>query len=152
MNLAVRHEDEVVYVERTAPAPAAAMMRVVRAVGARAPLHTAAVGKVFLAADAPEQVVQYARRTNLPRHTDRSLTDPAKLAQELDRVREQGYALDDEESEKGVCCVGAGIRNDEAHLVAALSISAPAERFDKAWSVPLREAAKRIARAIGYRG
>lgn len=150
VNLSVRREDEVVYVERTAPA--ASMMRVVQIIGARAPLHVTAVGKVFLAAEPPEAVAEYARRTRLPGCTDRSITDAARLAQELDEVRRQGYATDHEEAEKGVSCIGAAIRNDEGQVVAGLSVSAPSDRYSRAWAAPLREAATRVSRAIGYRG
>jgi DNA-binding IclR family transcriptional regulator len=150
VNLSVRHDDEVVYVERSAPA--ASMMRVVQIIGARAALHVTAVGKVFLAADPPEQVSRYAERTGLQRCTDHSITDAGRLAQELEKVRRQGYAVDAEEAERGVCCIGAGILNDEGRLVAALSVSAPSDRFDKAWSTPLRESAERISRALGHHG
>jgi DNA-binding IclR family transcriptional regulator len=148
VNLSVRHDDEVVYVERTSAG--SSMMRVVQIVGARAPLHITAVGKIFLAQDSPEKCSDYARRTGLPRYTDNTLGDARQLAQELDRIRQQGYALDNEEAEKGVCCIGAGIYNDEGQLVAGLSVSAPADRLDKAWAGQVRQTAERISRALGY--
>jgi DNA-binding IclR family transcriptional regulator len=150
VNLSVRHDDEVVYIERTAGSNS--MMRVVQIIGARAPLHITAVGKIFLAQDSPEQSTQYAQRTGLPRYTDNTLVDPEHLARELEKIRRQGYALDNEEAEKGVSCIGAGIYNDEGRLVAGLSVSAPSDRLNKAWSAQVRQTAERISRAIGYNG
>jgi len=150
VNLSVRHDDEVVYVERTSAG--SSMMRVVQIIGARAPLHITAVGKIFLAADEPEKTSDYMKRTGLPKYTEHTLTDPESFARELDRIRQQGYAYDNEEAEKGVSCIGAGIYNDEGRLVAGLSVSAPSDRLDKAWSAQLRQTADNISRALGHHG
>jgi len=148
VNLSVRHDDEVVYIERTSGN--SSMMRVVQIIGARAPLHITAVGKIFLASDGPDQCDAYAKRTGLPKFTDNTLTDPDNLARDLDRIRRQGYAFDNEEAEKGVSCIGAGIYNDEGRLVAGLSVSAPSDRLDKNWASSVRETAERISRAMGF--
>jgi DNA-binding IclR family transcriptional regulator len=148
VNLSVRHDDEVVYVERTAASHA--MMRVVQIIGTRAPLHITAVGKVFLAADEPEKSAEYIRRSGLPRYTERTLTDPATLMRELEVIRRNGYAFDNEEAEKGVSCIGAGIFNDEGRLVAGLSVSAPSDRLNRGWAGKLKETAENISRAIGF--
>jgi DNA-binding IclR family transcriptional regulator len=150
VNLSVRHDDEVVYVERASGS--SSMMRVVQIIGARAPLHITAVGKVFLADDGPEKVAQYARRTGLPRYTDNTLTDPQRLAQELEQVRRNRFAIDNEEAEKGVSCIGVGIYNEENRLVAGLSVSAPSDRLNRAWVACVQDTAQQISRAIGHRG
>jgi DNA-binding IclR family transcriptional regulator len=149
VNLSVRHADEVVYVERTAASNS--MMRVVQIIGARAPLHITAVGKIFLSDDGPEESRQYMRRTGLPRYTPNTLTDAERLVRELEQIRTQGFALDNEEAEKGVSCIGAGIYNDEGRLVAGLSVSAPSDRLNKAWAPQVKTMAESISRAIGYR-
>jgi DNA-binding IclR family transcriptional regulator len=148
VNLSVRHDDEVVYIERTAGSNS--MMRVVQIIGARAPLHITAVGKLFLAEDGPDKCVEYARRTGLPRFTDNTLTNAETLAKELDKIRRQGYAFDNEEAEKGVSCIGAGIYNDDGFLVAGLSVSAPSDRLDRGWASQVRQTAESISRAIGH--
>ncbi len=149
VNLSLRRDDEIVYIERTSSGRA--MMRVVNIVGARAPLHITAVGKLFLLEDGADGLRAYAERTRLPGPTRNSLTSVAALEKELDKVRKQGYALDNEEAEIGVRCIGAGIRDDAGALVAGLSVSAPAERMKTAWSAQVRETAGKISRAIGYR-
>jgi len=148
VNLSVRHEDEVVYIERTSGNNS--MMRVVQIIGARAPLHITAVGKLFLAEDGPEKCADYARRTGLPRYTDNTLADVEALAREIERIRRQGYAFDNEEAEKGVSCIGAGIYNDDGRLVAGLSVSAPADRLNKTWAAQVQHTAARISQALGH--
>ena len=151
VNLSVRHDDEVVYIERTSDSQQA-MMRVIQIIGARAPLHITAVGKLFLAEDGPEKCADYARRTGLPKFTDNTLTDADTLAKEVDKIRRQGYAFDNEEAEKGVSCIGAGIYNDDGRLVAGLSVSAPSDRLNKGWAPQVQQTAERISRAIGRPG
>lgn len=149
VNLSVRQGDEVVYVERVSSS--GQMMRVVQAVGTRAPLHATSVGKMFLADDGPDAATAYAQRVGLPRLTEHTLADPAVLGAELERVRSLGYAIDREEAEKGVSCIAAGIRDDEGKLVAGLSVSAPSDRLDEAWAVKVRSAAEEVSRAMGFR-
>jgi DNA-binding IclR family transcriptional regulator len=150
VNLSVRNDDEVVYIERTSNS--SAMMRVVQIIGARAPLHITAVGKLFLAAEGLDKSAEYARRTGLPRFTSNTLTDTDSLGKELEKIRTQGYAFDNEEAEKGVSCIGAGIYNDEGRIVAGLSVSAPSDRLNRAWADQVRQTAENISRAIGHRG
>ncbi|MGB7540455.1 MAG: IclR family transcriptional regulator [Burkholderiales bacterium] len=150
VNLSVRRDDEIVYVERTSSGRA--LMRVVNIVGARAPLHITAVGKLFLLEDGAEGLRAYAQRTRLPQFTRNTLTAVAALEKELERIRRNGFSVDNEEAELGVRCIGAGVRDDTGALVAGLSVSAPAERMKSAWSGLVRETAEKISRAIGYRG
>ena len=133
----MRHDDEVVYIERTSPANS--MMRVVQIIGARAPLHITAVGKLFLAQEAPRAALDYAKRTGLPRYTDNTLTDVERLVRSSTRSATQGYAFDNEEAEKGVSCIGAGIFNDEGRLVAGLSVSAPSDRLQERLGADVRQ-------------
>ena len=69
VNLSVRHDDEIVYVERTSSGRSA--MRVVHVIGARAPLHITAAGKLFLVEDGPARVREYVARTGLDRKSTR---------------------------------------------------------------------------------
>ncbi|MEI7968600.1 MAG: IclR family transcriptional regulator [Betaproteobacteria bacterium] len=148
VNLSVRQGDEMVYVERLVSDRQA--MRVAHLIGARAPLHVTAVGKMFLMEDGPENCREYALRTQLPGLTRNTIRDLAGLSREIERCRRNGYAFDNEEAEPGVSCVGAGIRDDEGRLVAGLSLSAPSNRLDKGWGLRVKEAADAISRAIGW--
>ncbi|MEW6118947.1 MAG: IclR family transcriptional regulator [Pseudomonadota bacterium] len=150
VNLIVRRGDEAVYVERVSGGQT--MIQVVQVVGAHAPLHVTAVGKIFLAEDSASGVLGYAQRTGLKAYTPNTLTTPEALAAELDAIRREGLAHDREEAELGVACLGAPIRDAEGKLVAGLSISAPADRHKPGWPALLREAAGRIGAALGYEG
>ena len=149
VNLSVRQGDEIVYIERAYSERSG--MQVVRAIGARAPLHLTSVGKLFLAADDPQRVKAYASRTGLAGSTRNSITQLPVLERELSRVRQQGVARDNEELELGVRCMAAGIYDDQHRLVAGLSISAPADRLDEAWLPRLQATASEISRSLGDR-
>ena len=148
VNLGVRAGDEIVYVERTSSGRSA--VRVVHIVGARAPLHTTATGKLFLVEDGAQKVKEYAKRTGLPSSTATSITTLQDLEKELDKVRRHGVAFDMDEVENGVRCIAAGIRDDSGKLVAGLSLSTPSERFDAGWGPLIRETADEISQALGY--
>ena len=148
VNLSVRHEDEIVYVERTSSGRSA--MRVVHVIGARAPLHVTAAGKLFLLEEGFARLRDYARRTGLSSLTKNTLTSVPLLERELERIQRQGWATDAEEAEIGVRCVAAGIRDDGGRLVAALSVSAPTDRMKPQWATAVKDAADRISRLIGH--
>lgn len=148
INLGARHDDEIVYLERTSSGRS--LVRVVYLVGGRAPLHLTSLGKLFLAADGTQKVRDYARRTGLPGKTPHSLTTLEALEKELDKVRRHGIAYDDEEAELGLKCVAAPIHDDEGQVVAALSVSAPADRHNPEWARQVQETANAVSHALGY--
>lgn len=140
VNLSIRQGDEVVYVER---ATSARMMRVEQIIGSRAPLHTTAVGKLMLALTQQDGILAYAQRTGLPALTGHTLQTAAALWDDARDSLERGYALDNEEAEIGVGCIGVLLRTTLAWN-AGLSISAPIERRQESWVPLLLEAARRI--------
>jgi DNA-binding IclR family transcriptional regulator len=148
VSLSLRQGDEIVYVERAFSERSG--MQVVRAIGGRAPLHLTSVGKLFLAAEDPQRVRAYATRTGLAGNTRNSLTQLSALERELAQCRQTGVARDNEELEMGVRCMAAGIYDDQNHLVAGLSISAPADRLEDAWLPKLRVTASGISTALGF--
>lgn len=148
VNLAVREGDQVVYVER---ALGSNMMRVELVIGSRAPLHVTAVGKLFLSDDGGQAGINYAKHRGLDAYTPNSITDPAKLERELKRIKQKGYALDNEEAELGVGCIAVEVHDASGDVVAAMSVSAPIERRRKEWIPLLRDAAEKLSKRLGYR-
>jgi len=148
VNLGVRRDDEIVYIERTSSGRS--LVRVVYLVGGSAPLHLTSVGKLFLAEATAQEVKEYAKRTGLPGKTPHSLTTLAALEKELDKIRRHGIAFDNEEAEIGLKCVAAPIHDDEGHLVACLSVSAPTDRHNPDWIDQVRRTADEISQALGY--
>lgn len=149
INLGIRHDDEIIYVERTSSGRS--LVRVVYLVGGRAPLHLTSVGKLFLAADSSNDVRAYARRTGLPGKTPHSLTTLLGLEKELDRIRRHDLSYDNEEAEIGLRCIAAPIRNDEGTVAAGLSVSAPTDRHNPDWVARIKATADEISHALGYR-
>ena len=149
VNLSVRHDDEIVYVERTSSGRSA--MRVVHVIGTRAALHVTAAGKLFLLEEGFARLRDYAKRTGLAAHTKNTLSALPVLERDLERIQRQGWATDNEEAEIGVRCVAAGVRDDAGQLIAALSLSTPADRMKPQWGPLVKESAERIGLAIGHR-
>ena len=150
INLAIRRDDQIVYIERTSSGRS--KVRVVYLVGDSAPLHLTSIGKLFLADAGPDSTRQYAKRTGLPGKTEHSLTTLTALEKDLDWVRRHQMANDLEEAEMGLRCVAAPIRDDEGNLVAGLSVSAPTERHKPDWAWKVGRAAEAISRDLGFTG
>ena len=150
-NLAMLDGDAVVYV---AQVPSRHSMRMFTEVGRRVPVHCTGVGKVLLAQLPPAQVHAMLTRAGMAAQTPHTITDPDRLARELDRVRHQGYAVDDAEQEVGVRCVAVAVPGGRS--TTALSVSGPETRVT--WAVVertvplLQEAAAALAGQLAGRG
>lgn len=124
-NLGVVSENRVLFVSQV---ETQAPIRAFFPPGTRSALHASGIGKVLLAAmDGPRQARVVA--AGLARYTPNTLTDPARLAAELDLVRTRGYAVDDEERNEGMRCVAAPIRNAHGETIAGISVSGPVGRM-----------------------
>ena len=123
-NMAVLEGDEAVYV---AQVPSRHSMRMFTEVGRRVQPHCTGVGKALLAQLPEARVREILERTGMRAQTPNTLTDPEALLAELERIKEQGYAVDDEEQEIGVRCVAVPLRG--APALTALSVSGPSARM-----------------------
>jgi DNA-binding IclR family transcriptional regulator len=101
-------------------------------IGRRAPLHCTAVGKAFIAFLPNRVLTGLLSQLTLKRFTAHTIVTRTALKTELSRVRERGYAIDDEEIEQGLRCVGAPIRDHTGRVVASVSIAGPIYRVTKA--------------------
>lgn len=90
--------------------------------------HARGTGKLLLAYAREEPRSAYLRRNPLNALTPRTITDPQKFAKELKRIRERGYAFDEEEFSEGVACVAAPVIENGV-VIAAFSVSSPIHRF-----------------------
>jgi IclR family transcriptional regulator, acetate operon repressor len=143
-NLAVLEGDDVVYLAQVSSPHT---LRMFADVGRHVPPHSTAVGKVLLAAMPREGAVALLRRTGLPRRTDATITDLEDLGHVLDAVQAHGWAADDEEQEAGIRCVAVPVFSGE-QVVAAVSLSGPAERFGGARDPELVATMQRVSRAF----
>ena len=94
-------------------------------------IHSTAAGKAVLAFLSDEACDDLIARLPLKRNTRRTIVKPAAMKLELLRVRDAGYAVDDEEFEDGLRCVSAPIFDHRGHVVASLSMAAPVFRLSK---------------------
>ena len=147
VNLVVREGDEVVYIER---ALARRMMRVEQVIGSRAPMHVTAVGKLMLGDRGEAECRSYAKRSKLPAYTVNTHTRVTALLQDCIAAAKRGYALDNEEAELGVGCIGSLVRDASGHVVAGLSVSAPMERRREEWAAQVIETSAQISKQLGY--
>jgi DNA-binding IclR family transcriptional regulator len=113
--------------------------------------HATALGKVLLAALSSEDRDRLVTQAGLARHTAHTICSFRQLETELARVREQGYAVDLEESEIGLCCVSAPIHNHMGAVCAAVALSVPRARFGDERRPVLIDLAKATARRISIR-
>jgi DNA-binding IclR family transcriptional regulator len=123
--------------------------------GPRVPPHVSAAGKVLLAHRPAFELERAVREARVLAVTPRTITDAAALNQELERIRRLGYARDIGEAVAGIASVAAPITGQDG-VVAAISISAPADRFERLahdFTRAIREAADQISReAAGHGG
>lgn len=94
-------------------------------------VHTTAMGKCLLAYASSEERNAVIGQRGLPRLTDTTITDQEKFLQELEAVKERGYAVNLGETVEGITCVAAPIFNNQDRVIAALSISGPSYRMTK---------------------
>jgi len=129
VHMVILDRNEALYVDKVDTSEPTGGLRMVSVIGARIPTHCSAVGKVMLAFLPEEKLLSIVKNKGLPRRTENTITDLEELKKHLQLIREQGYALDDEENEKGVKCVGAPIRDQNGNVKAAISISVPGIRI-----------------------
>jgi IclR family KDG regulon transcriptional repressor len=128
-------------------------LRIHSSIGSKRPLYAGASGKLLLAFS-PDALVQEVLGADLARFTPNT-PSKTKLAQELARIRKQGYSVSIGEISAGVVSVAAPVRDGSGQVAASISIAAPSsraadngERFVK----PLVDAARALSAELGYRG
>ncbi|HEX6447116.1 MAG TPA: IclR family transcriptional regulator [Streptosporangiales bacterium] len=152
-SVSILDEGDVVYVARV---PTKRIMTVAISVGTRFPAYATSMGRVLLANQPAEWLDEYLAKTAFTALTRRTLTEPERLREALDRTRTRGYAIVDQELEDGLRSVAVPIR-DESGVIAAMNVSTHTSRGTlesvRTGILPrLREAAKLIEedlRAVG---
>jgi IclR family KDG regulon transcriptional repressor len=123
--------NEIVYIDKVETEQHTSGLKMASRVGLRNPVHSCAVGKVLLAGLSEEVLEHFVKGIDLSKRTENTIIDPIQLKEHLKLVRKQGFAVDDEENEKGIRCVAAPIFNETGKVVSAISISGPAFRVTK---------------------
>jgi DNA-binding IclR family transcriptional regulator len=129
-------------------------VRMHSAIGTRNPLYSTAMGKAILAFIPCAERKELLDQITLVARTPSTITDRAALADHLERVRAQGFAIDDMEDQEGIRCVGAPIFDHTGRVTAAISISGPAYRLSNSrlqeLATSVMEASEAISEKLGY--
>jgi DNA-binding IclR family transcriptional regulator len=146
---------EIVYIDKVELDHNPSGLRMASRVGLRNPAHSSAVGKVLLSHLNEEELNLLVKEKGLPKRTENTITDRIQLKEHLKVVRTQGYAVDDEENERGIRCVAAPIYNEAGRAVAAVSISGPAFRITRkviqeSLKKEVMETAFKISERLGF--
>jgi len=126
-NLVILEGGEALYLDKVESPQS---LRIFSRIGRRAPLHCTAAGKVLLASHSRQKVDALLGQGPLEALTRSTITSRSQLRGELEKIYEQGFALDIEECEAGASCIAAPVRNAQGETVAALGISGPSVRMD----------------------
>jgi len=148
VHLGILDQEEVLYIAKE---DCPRTIRMVSQVGRRASLHSTALGKILLAYLPEEERRKILEQKGLPRFTENTITDKEELEKELNRIKKQGFALDDEENEKDVYCIAAPIKNYQGKVIAAISISSPVYRIGINKKNHIKEALIEISKKISKR-
>ncbi|GIE97606.1 IclR family transcriptional regulator [Paractinoplanes rishiriensis] len=149
-HFAIRSVDEAVYVDKQ---EGRRPFQMPSRIGMSVRLHTTAIGKAVLAELPDEEVLAICRRTGLSARTPNSLISEEDLLTHLARVRAVGYAVDDEENEPGIRCVGAAVFDHTGQVLGGISISTLAMDQDMAGleehAADVIAAARDVSAALG---
>lgn len=152
INLAVLDGQEAMNVEHLA---GSRLVKNIGWVGRHSSLHCTSTGKVLLA-NMPENLIERHIAKPLQPHTRFTITDPAQLRETLAKVRQEGYAVGQEELEEGLNAVAAPVWDDQGRVVAAVSVSGPSYRVSPEKLPELaelvKEGGRRISAQLGYLG
>lgn len=152
VHLIIREDNEIVYIDKVEANNTISMKS---RIGNRAPMYCTATGKAMLAFLPEEEILKIWKSSKIIRLTENTITDFILYKKELQEIKKIGYAIDDEENEMGVKCVGAPIFNIKGNVAGAISVSGPIHRIteDKMdfISKEVIKYANMISEEIGYK-
>jgi DNA-binding IclR family transcriptional regulator len=145
VHLSVLQKTSIVYLDKVEPNR---RVCVSSKTGTSNPVYCTSMGKAMLAFQPPEMIEQIISRIHFVRYTPKTLTSKDALMKALERVRRRGYAIDDQEIEVGVRCVGAPIFDENRQAIAAVSVSGPISRITAATMPEIADHLLRCCRDI----
>jgi IclR family KDG regulon transcriptional repressor len=151
VNLAIRDHQEMVYIERLFGSHP---LGIRSELGKRAPLHSTALGKAILAHLPDNEIQSILMDYKLTAVTPKTIINLKDFLAEIDKVKANGYAVDEEENELGGRCLAAPVMNNTGKAMAAISVSAPIQRLPiekiPEYGERIKAAALELSRNIGY--
>lgn len=153
VHLVIRDENDIVYIDKV---EADNTIRMASTIGRRSPLYCTSVGKAMLAYLSDEEIIAVWNNSKIEKKTKYTITDLEVFKRELKEVKEKGYAVDNEENELGVRCIGAPVFNHNGYIEGAISVSGPTIRVTRdrieEFANEVKKYAQLISNELGYRG
>jgi DNA-binding IclR family transcriptional regulator len=151
-HLAILDGPEAVYIEKVEPT---GFIRMDTWVGRRMRVHATSVGKALVAHVPQERLERIISERPMEKRTPKTITTLPRLLKDLEKVRAQGYAVDDEENNMGARCVGAPVFNQSGAIEASIGLSGTINQVN-AQTMPrmveaLKDAARHVSMQLGYR-
>lgn len=145
VNLVLPDDGEVVYIDKTESSHVVSMQS---KVGRRAPMHCTAVGKAILSTYPEEEVLRIVEAKGMERQTPNTITEREKLLENLREIRESKIAVELEENEIGIICLGTPVFDYSGQVIGAVSVSGPATRMEEKGIAKIGEALKQVGEEI----
>ncbi|MGA8943769.1 MAG: IclR family transcriptional regulator [Thermoactinomyces sp.] len=154
VHLCVEDRGEVIYVDKI---ESNQTIRMFSRIGSRAPMYCTAVGKVLLSGADPEYFEELISSMKLVPRTENTITSKEKLLEEIEKVKKQGYAIDNSENESFLRCIAYPIFDHQGKIIASFSISGPTNRvtmelINNTLIEKMKQYSLKISRNFGYTG
>jgi DNA-binding IclR family transcriptional regulator len=151
VHLVILDGTDIVYIEKMESDNS---IRMHSRIGARSPLYSTSAGKAMLAFLPESKIHEIWDASDIVKRTPNTVVEYDKFIAVLEKVRENGYALDEEENEPGIRCIGAPIFNHKGNVIGAISISGPAMRVTpekvETFKEHILKYTRLISREFGY--
>lgn len=149
-HMGIYSQGEVVYIEKIQPVNSISMFS---SIGKRLPVYSSSMGKVLLSQFDDNEIVNILKSIEINQLTKNTLTDIEKILIEVQQTRLNGYAVDDEENETNIFCIGAPVYDYRNKIIAAISTSGNSKEYlqDGSEMIELvKNTAQEISKRIGY--
>lgn len=127
INLGLFNGNEILHIDKI---DSTEILRIDSPLGSRAPAYCTALGKAILSVLPPTELDVYLSKIKLKRHGPNTIISKKKLRLELEETLKRGVAIDNEELATGLCCIASPVFNNTSRAPYAISLSAPAARFN----------------------
>jgi DNA-binding IclR family transcriptional regulator len=153
INLGILVGNKIIYVDKL---ESSSTIKVGLGIGVSVPSYCSGLGKAILAYTPEPERMEIINSITFEKFTDHSIVDSMLFMKELEKIRQNGYSVDDEEYVDGLICFGAPIFDFHGKPIAAISVSCPKYRYDEEkhlyfYTGLAAEAAKRISNRMGYK-
>lgn len=149
-HMGIYSEGEVIYIEKIQPVNSISMFS---SIGKRLPVYSSSMGKVLLSQYEDDEIVNILKKAHVSKLTGNTITDTEEILKEVQKTKLQGYAVDNQENEENIFCIGAPIYDYRNKIVAAISTSGNDKEYLQDGSKMIetvKNTAYEISKRIGY--